>query len=102
MGERINPCSELVVFSRVIDISALAICDTNGKIIIETINNIGTSSSYNKWKIFDKLLINKDTISRAIVKNNINKVYIVEENEKQHLWVDTTFYWNGIWIELKN
>ena len=48
MGERINPCSELVVFSRVIDISALAICDTNGKIIIETINNIGTSSSYNK------------------------------------------------------
>ena len=36
--------------------------------------------------------MNKDTISRAIVKNNITKVYIVEENEKQHLWVDTTFY----------
>ena len=90
-GERTNPGSELVVFSRVTTISAFAICDTNRQITIETINNIGTGSSYNKRKIFDKLLMIKDTISRAIVKNNITKLHIVEENEKKYLLVDTTF-----------
>ena len=90
-GETTNPGSELVVFSRVTIISALAICDTNGQIIIETIKNIGTSSCYNKRKIFDKLLLNKDTISRAIVKNNITKLYN-DENKSKHLWVDATFY----------
>ena len=50
MGEKTNPGSELVAFSRVTTISALAICDTNGQITIETINNIGTGSSYNKTK----------------------------------------------------
>ena len=49
-GKRTNPGSELVVFSRVTTISALAICDTNGQITIETINNSGTGSSYNKTK----------------------------------------------------
>ena len=49
-GEKTNPGSELVAFSRVTTISALAICDTNGQITIETINNIGTGSSYNKTK----------------------------------------------------
>ena len=43
-GERTNPCSELVEFSRITTISALAICDTNRKIIIEKIWNIGTGS----------------------------------------------------------
>ena len=90
-GERTNAGSELVTFFRVTDISALAICDTNGQIIIETIKNIGTSSCYNKRKIFDKLLLNKDTISRAIVKNNITKLYN-DENKSKHLWVDATFY----------
>ena len=49
-GERTNPCSDLVVFSRVTIISALVICDTNGQITIETIKNIGTGSSYSKRK----------------------------------------------------
>ena len=66
-GERMNPCPELVEFSRVTTISALAICDTNGQIITETIKCIGTGRNYNKRKIFDKLLTNKDTISRGIV-----------------------------------
>ena len=70
-GERTTPGSELVAFSRVTIISALTICDTNGKITIKKIKNIGTGSGYNKRKIFDKLLLNKDTISRAIVKRNI-------------------------------
>ena len=82
-GERTNPGSELVAFSRVTNISALAICDTNGKITIETIKNIGTGSSYNKRKIFDKLLMNKNTISRAIIKNNITKLHTVENNKNQ-------------------
>ena len=46
-------------------------------------NNIGTGSSYNKRKIFDKLLMNKDTISRGIVKNNITKLHIIENNKNQ-------------------
>ena len=31
--------------------------------------------------MFDKLLMNKDTISRRIVKNNITKLHIVEKNQ---------------------
>ena len=82
-GERTNPGSELVAFSRVTIISALTICDTNGQIIIKTIKNIRTGSSYNKRKIFDKLLMIKDTISRVIVKSNITKLHIVENNKNQ-------------------
>ena len=52
-GERINPGSKLVTFSRVTTISALAICDINGLITIETMKNIETGSSYNKSKVFD-------------------------------------------------
>ena len=36
-GERTNPGSELVAFSRVTDISALAICDTKNDITLETV-----------------------------------------------------------------
>ena len=82
-GERTNPGLELVAFSRITTISALAICDTNEQITIETKNNIGTGSSYNKMKIFDKLLLNKDTISRVVVKRNITKLHIVENNKNQ-------------------
>ena len=82
-GERTNPGSELVVFSRVTTISALAISDTNRQITIETIKNIGTGSSYNKRKIFDKILMIKDTIPRVIVKSNITKLHIVENNKNQ-------------------
>ena len=82
-GERTNPGSELVAFSRVTIISALAICDTNGQITIEKIKKIGAGSSYNKRKIFDKLLMNKDTISRGIVKDIITKLHIVEKNKNQ-------------------
>ena len=32
--------------------------------------------------MFDKLLMNKDTISRRIVKNNITKLHIVKKNKK--------------------
>ena len=82
-GERTTPGSELTAFSRATDILALAICDTNRQITIETIKNIGTGSSYNKRKLFDKLLLNKDTISRAIVKRNITKLHVVENNKNQ-------------------
>ena len=54
--------------------------------------NIGTGSSYNKRKTFDKLLMNKDNISRGIIKNNITKLHIVEENKNQIFWVDAIFY----------
>ena len=77
--ERTNPGSELVAFSRANKIEILAICDTNGQITKETIKNIGIDGSYNKRKIFDKILMNKDTISRVIVKNNITKLHIVEK-----------------------
>ena len=36
-GERTNPGSELVAFSRVTDISTLAICDTKNDITLETV-----------------------------------------------------------------
>ena len=79
-GERSNPGSKLVAFSRVTTISALSICDTNEQITIETIRNIRIGSSYNKRNIFDKLSMNKDTISRAIIKNNFTKQHIVKKN----------------------
>ena len=82
-GERTKPGSELVVFSRVTTISAFAICDINGRIITETIKNIGTGRNYNKRKIFGKLLMNKDNISRGIVKYNITKLHTVEKNKNQ-------------------
>ena len=47
--------------------------------------------SYNKWKIFDKLLINKDAISHTIVKNNITKLHIVESNKYQTFLGDCNF-----------
>ena len=78
-GGRTYPGSALVTFSRVTTISALSMCDTKWQITIETIKNIETSSSYNKRKIFDKLLMNIDTISRGIVKNNITKLHIVKK-----------------------
>ena len=49
-SERSNPGSELVVFSRVSDISALAIYDTKNDIILETLKKIGTGSSCIKRK----------------------------------------------------
>ena len=82
-GERTNPGSELVAFSRANEINVLAICDTNEQITKETIKNIGTGISYVKRKIFDKLLMNKDVISREIVKSNITKLHIVEKNENK-------------------
>ena len=48
--ERTNPGSELVAFSRVTDISALAICDTKNNITLETLKKIGTRNSYIKRK----------------------------------------------------
>ena len=81
-GERTNPGSELVAFSRVTDISALAICDTKNDIIVETLKKIGTGSCYIKRKQFDNLLKKKDALSRRIVKDNITKLHIVQENEK--------------------
>ena len=86
-----SPGSELIAFSRVTTILKIIIFDTNGKITIETIKNIGTGSSYNKWKIFDKLLMNKDTISRGVVKNIITKLHIVEENKNQIILVGYDF-----------
>ena len=82
-GERTNPGSELVAFSRVTDISALAICDTKNDITLEILKNIGTGSCYIKRKQFDNLLKKKDALSRRIVKDNITKLHIVKENEKQ-------------------
>ena len=49
-GERTNPCSGLVTFSRVTDISALAICDTKNDITLEILKKVGTRSSYIKRK----------------------------------------------------
>ena len=82
-GERTNPGSELVAFSRVTYISALAICDIKNDITLEMLKNIGTGSSYIKRKKFDKLLKINDALSRRIVKDNITKFHIVKENEKQ-------------------
>ena len=45
-----NPGSELVVFSRVTDISALSICDSKNDIVLETLKKIETRSSYIKRK----------------------------------------------------
>ena len=42
-----------------------------------------TNSNYNKRNLFDKLLMNKDTISRGIVKDNITKLHIVEKIKNQ-------------------
>ena len=47
-GERTNPGSELVAFSRVTDISALAICDTKNDITLEILKKIVTGSCYIK------------------------------------------------------
>ena len=82
-GERTNPGSELVVFSRVTDISALAICDTKNDIIVKTLKTIGTGSCYIKRKQFENLLKKKYTLSRRIINDNITKLYIVKENEKE-------------------
>ena len=49
-GEKTNPGSELFVFFPITDISALAICDTNKEITIETLKKIGTGSNYIKRK----------------------------------------------------
>ena len=50
-GERTNPGSELVAFSRANEINVLAICDTNGQMTKETIKNIETGSSYVSIKV---------------------------------------------------
>ena len=49
-GERMNPGSKLVAFSRANEIEILAICDTNGQITKEIIKNIRTGNNYNKKK----------------------------------------------------
>ena len=90
-GERNNPVSKLVPFSRVTDISALAICDTNKEITIKTLKNIGTGSNYIKRNKFDKFFEIKKTISRRIVKDNITKLNIVKGNEKQFFWGGSDF-----------
>ena len=90
-GEMTNPDSELVALSRVIDIQALAICDTKNDIALETLKNIETRSCYIKRKKFDKLLKIKDALSRRIVKDNITKLHIVKENEKQTILVGCDF-----------
>ena len=95
-GERTNPGSELVAFSRANEINVLAICDTNKQITKETIKNIGSGISYVKRKIFDKLLLNKDVISREIVKSNITKLHIVEKNENKTFLGGCNFLLNGI------
>ena len=89
--ERMNPSSELVAFSRVTGISALAICDTKNDIILEILKKIGTGSCYIKRKLFDKLWKIKYALSRRIVKDNITKLHIVKENKKQTFLVGSDF-----------
>ena len=55
-GERTNPGSEIVTFSRVTDISALAIYDTYKEITIETLKEIRTVSSYITSNDFNTIL----------------------------------------------
>ena len=69
--------SELDAIFCVTDISALAICGTNGPISLETLTNIGAGNNYNKRRKLDKLLKIKDTLSRAIVEDNVTKLLIV-------------------------
>ena len=57
--ERKNPGSELFAFSRITDISALPICDTNNDITFKTLKKIWTGSSY--IKIIIRLVV-KDKI----------------------------------------
>ena len=92
-GKRSNPGSELVAFSRVIDIFALSICDIDNLISIETLKNIGIMIIYNtRRRKFDKLLKMKDALSRGIVKDNITKFFIVKKMKIKYFWVDTIFY----------
>ena len=50
---------------------------------LESLKKIGPGSYYIKRKKFVKLLKIKDVLSRRIVKDNITKLHIVKENEKQ-------------------
>ena len=52
-SERTNPRSELVAFSRVTDISALAICVTKNNITLKILKKIATGSIYIKRKQLD-------------------------------------------------
>ena len=90
-GERTHPGSELVAFSRVTDISAIAICDTKNDITLTTLKKIRTGKSYIKRKKFDNLLKIKDALSRRIVKDNITKLQIVKENETQPFLGESDF-----------
>ena len=58
-GKRTNTCSEIVTFSRVKDISALATCGTKNGVILEKLKKIGIGSSYIKIKQFYRSLIIK-------------------------------------------
>ena len=49
-------------------------------------NSFHKGSYYIKRKQFDKLLKIKDAHSRRIVKDNISKFHLVDENEKQTLF----------------
>ena len=92
-GKRKNPGSELVAFSRVIDIFALSIYDIDNLISIETLKNIGIMIIYStRRRKFDKLLKMKDALSRGIVKDNITKFFIVKKMKIKYFWVDTIFY----------
>ena len=95
-GERTNPGSELLAFSRVTNISALAICDTNNDIILEILKNIGTGSCYIKRKQFDNLLKKKMLSLVELLKTILLNCTLLKKMKNKTFWVDATFYCNGI------
>ena len=101
-GERTNPCSEIVAFSRVKDISALATCGTKNGIILEKLKKIGIGSSYIKIKQFYKSLMIKLFSLAELLKIILLNCIVLKKIKNKHFWVDATLYCNGILAELKN
>ena len=97
-GEKTHPGSELVAFSRVTNLSSMAICDKNRQVTIESFMKIGRGNSYIKRKKFDQMLQHKDCISRKTIENNITKLDDTLDNENKHSLVDEIFYCVGIRI----
>ena len=82
-GEKTNPGTELTQFTRVTDLSHLAICDTNRQVTLETLKKIGKGNTYSKRRKFDEMVQDKDIISRQIVQKNITNLDDVSNLNKK-------------------
>ena len=80
-GERTNPGSELVVTSRVTDISFLVICDTNIQVTMQSLKQIGSGNGYNKRKKSMKYYRLQIVSHVRLLNWNITKLDDVSQNE---------------------